>query len=82
MSDYNPNNPAFDAMLSIESILQKMKPKTFTNLISSNFIFIGGLTRSGKSFLCPIVSSFKRTEMFLVDSIIAVSYTHLRAHET
>ena len=27
MSDYNPNNPAFDAMLSIESILQKMKPK-------------------------------------------------------
>ena len=52
-----------------------MKPKTFTNLISSNFIFIGGLTRSGKSFLCPIVSSFKRTEMFLIDSIIEnISY--------
>ena len=37
--------------------------------ITSKFIFIGGVSRSGKSFLCPIVSSFKKTEMFLINSL-------------
>tara|TARA_E500000318_G_C3518156_1_gene195257 strand:+ start:15 stop:236 length:222 start_codon:yes stop_codon:yes gene_type:complete len=27
MSDYNPTNPAFDAMLNTETILKNMKPK-------------------------------------------------------
>ncbi len=27
MSDYNPTNPAFDAVLNIETILKNMKPK-------------------------------------------------------
>ena len=27
MSDYNPNNPAFDVMLSVENIMKNMKPK-------------------------------------------------------
>ena len=27
MSDYNPTNPAFDAILSTEMILQNMQPK-------------------------------------------------------
>ena len=27
MSDYNPTNPAFDAMLSVENIIQNMKPQ-------------------------------------------------------
>ena len=39
------------------------------NLISQNFIFIGGLTRSGKSFICPIISSFKKTQMFICESV-------------
>ncbi len=52
-----------------------MKAKPTINLVSSNFVFIGGLTRCGKSFLCPIISSFKKTEMFLVDSNIEnISY--------
>ena len=38
-------------------------------LISSNIIFIGGVTRSGKGFLCPIASSFKNFEMFFMSSI-------------
>ena len=37
--------------------------------ITSKFIFIGGVSRSGKSFLCPIISSFKKTEMFLINSL-------------
>ncbi len=32
-------------------------------------VFIGGVTRSGKSFLCPIASSFKNFEMFFTSSI-------------
>lgn len=27
MADYNPTNPAFDAVLNIETILKNMKPK-------------------------------------------------------
>tara|TARA_R100000234_G_C4912730_1_gene140625 strand:- start:296 stop:517 length:222 start_codon:yes stop_codon:yes gene_type:complete len=27
MSDYNPTNPAFDALLNIENVLKNMKPK-------------------------------------------------------
>ena len=37
--------------------------------LTSKFIFIGGVTRSGKSFLCPLVSSFKKTEMFILNQI-------------
>jgi len=52
-----------------------MTLKPYINLITSNFVFIGGLTRSGKSFLCPIISSLKKAEMFLVDSMIEnISY--------
>ncbi len=40
-----------------------------TNIISSRLIFIGGLTRCGKSFLCPIVSSLKNSEMFICETI-------------
>lgn len=40
-----------------------------TNIIPSKLIFIGGLTRCGKSFLCPIVSSLKNSEMFMCESI-------------
>ena len=38
-------------------------------LITSNLVFIGGVTRSGKGFLCPIASSFKNFEMFFMSSI-------------
>tara|TARA_E500000178_G_C16413041_1_gene483868 strand:+ start:305 stop:535 length:231 start_codon:yes stop_codon:yes gene_type:complete len=27
MADYNPTNPAFDAMLNLENIIKNMKPK-------------------------------------------------------
>lgn len=27
MSDYNPTNPAFDVMLSVENIIKNMKPQ-------------------------------------------------------
>ena len=39
------------------------------NTLTSKLIFIGGVTRSGKSFLCPIVSTFKKTEMFIYNSV-------------
>lgn len=39
------------------------------NLISSNLVFIGGVTRSGKGFLCPIASSFEKFEMFFMSSV-------------
>ena len=45
------------------------KNNPIINLLTNKFIFIGGVTRSGKSFLCPIISSFKKTEMFIVNSI-------------
>lgn len=48
--------------------MQKKNNPTI-NLLTNKFIFIGGVTRSGKSFLCPIVSSFKKTEMFTVNSV-------------
>jgi hypothetical protein len=38
-------------------------------LISTNLVIIGGVTRSGKSFLCPIISSFENFEMFFMSSI-------------
>ena len=38
-------------------------------LLTSKITFIGGVTRSGKSFLCPIASSFKNFEMFFMSSI-------------
>ena len=38
-------------------------------LITSNLVFIGGVTRSGKGFLCPIASSFEKFEMFFMSSI-------------
>jgi hypothetical protein len=45
-----------------------MKFKPNIKLLTSKIIFIGGVTRSGKSFLCPIVSSFKNCEMFFMNS--------------
>jgi hypothetical protein len=38
------------------------------NILTSKLIFIGGVTRSGKSFLCPIISTFDKTEMFIYNS--------------
>tara|TARA_B100001123_G_C15313632_1_gene1025313 strand:+ start:824 stop:1771 length:948 start_codon:yes stop_codon:yes gene_type:complete len=38
-------------------------------LLTSKLIFIGGVTRCGKSFLCPIVSSFYKHEMFFMSSV-------------
>ena len=38
--------------------------------------FISGLTRSGKSILCPIVSSFRNHEMFIMNSV-AENILHL-----
>lgn len=47
------------------------------NILTSKFIFIGGVSRSGKSFLCPIVSSFRKTEMFLVNTLAEnISYSN------
>ena len=43
--------------------------KTNINMFTSKFTFISGVTRSGKSFLCPIVSSLKKAEMFFMSSI-------------
>lgn len=43
--------------------------KADLNILTSRFTFISGVTRSGKSFLCPIVSSLKKTEMFFMSSI-------------
>lgn len=37
-------------------------------LLTSKIAFIGGVTRSGKSFLCPIASSFENFEMFFMSS--------------
>ena len=38
-------------------------------LVTSNIVFSGGVTRSGKGFLCPIASSFEKFEMFFMSSI-------------
>jgi hypothetical protein len=43
---------------------------------TDNITFISGLTRSGKSILCPIVSSFRNHEMFIMNSI-AENILHL-----
>lgn len=40
--------------------------------ITDNLIFISGITRSGKSILCPIISSFKKTENFTLNSIAEI----------
>ncbi len=45
------------------------KNKPLINILSNKLLFLGGVTRSGKSFLCPIVSTFKKTEMFIVNSV-------------
>ncbi len=44
------------------------RSKTLINILTDKLIFIGGLGRSGKSFLCPIVSSLKKTEMYIMNS--------------
>lgn len=44
------------------------KNNPIMNVLTGKLIFLGGVTRSGKSFLCPIVSSFKKTEMFICNS--------------
>jgi hypothetical protein len=46
--------------------MQKNNP--IINVLTGKLIFLGGVTRSGKSFLCPIVSTFKKTEMFIYNS--------------
>lgn len=38
------------------------------NNITENVIFVSGITRSGKSLLCPIVSTFKKVENFTLNS--------------
>ena len=38
-------------------------------LLTEKLIFVGGVTRCGKSFLLPLVSSLKKTEMFFCNSI-------------
>ena len=38
-------------------------------LLTSNIVFIGRVTSSGKGFLCPIASSFEKFEMFFMSSI-------------
>ncbi len=45
------------------------KNSPILNILTGQLIFLGGVTRSGKSFLCPIVSTFKKTEMFICNSI-------------
>lgn len=40
--------------------------------ITDNLIFISGVTRSGKSILCPIISSFQNTENFTLNSFAEV----------
>ena len=45
----------------------KFKPSI--KLLTSKLTFVGGVTRGGKSFLCPIVSSFKKFEMFFMNSV-------------
>ena len=47
--------------------MKKVHPNI--NLISSNLIFIGSVTRSGKGFLCPIASSFEKFGLFFMSSI-------------
>ena len=50
---------------------------TDLNLITEKLVFITGLTRSGKSLLCPIISSLKNSEMFFTDANAEnVSYLH------
>ena len=49
--------------------MQIKKKKPDANLLTSDLIFIGGLTRSGKSFLCPIISSLNNSETFICDYI-------------
>ena len=48
---------------------RKKKLDPDIKLLTSNLVFIGGVTRSGKSFLCPIASSFKKFEMFFMSSV-------------
>tara|TARA_Y100001970_G_C14226793_1_gene856168 strand:+ start:1850 stop:2809 length:960 start_codon:yes stop_codon:yes gene_type:complete len=45
------------------------KNRPIINILTEKLLFLGGVTRSGKSFLCPIISSFKKTEMFICDSV-------------
>ncbi len=40
-----------------------------TKIFSSKLVFVGGLSRCGKAFLCPIVSSFKNSEMFICEPV-------------
>ena len=45
------------------------KDNPIINILTEKLLFLGGVTRSGKSFLCPIISSLKKTEMFICDSV-------------
>tara|TARA_B100002019_G_scaffold292322_1_gene315069 strand:+ start:1652 stop:2617 length:966 start_codon:yes stop_codon:yes gene_type:complete len=57
----------------------RYKLKNYTN-ITENLVFISGVTRSGKSILCPIVSSFKNTENFTLNSIAEISTAMLSSN--
>ena len=49
--------------------MSKKKIRYSKNLLSEKLIFVGGVTRCGKSFLLPLVSSLKKTEMFFCNSV-------------
>ena len=40
-----------------------------SSLLTDKLIFVGGVTRCGKSLLLPIISTFNKTEMFFCNSI-------------
>lgn len=52
----------------MQNFMQK-KNKLSINTLTNKLLFLGGITRSGKSFLCPIVSTFNKTEMFICNSV-------------
>ena len=62
------------------------KNNPLINILSNKLLFLGGVTRSGKSFLCPIVSTFKKTEMFIVNSVAEniyyLNYLKMISHES
>ena len=45
------------------------KSNPIQTAITDKLVFIGGVVRSGKSFLCPIISTFNKTEMYIMNSL-------------
>ena len=48
-------------MKPISYINHKIKP---SSMIDTNYLFIDGMSRSGKSSIAPVISSFKRVEHY------------------